>query len=134
MSHMPVNRKRILVTTGILIACFVGAVSVRWWRSRSDSLLIANLLKVEALPRGTRIVEIRKDLIPDTLVEAHLIIPAGTVDQLVVGIPLAAQLSSPEIRYGIAMTKCWAAHFGNADFWVKTDASGRHVALSCAID
>lgn len=131
---MPVNRKSALVTAAILIGCVAGSVSVKWWRNRSDSSLIASLLKVEALPRGTRIVEIRKDLLPDTLVEAHLIIPAGTVDQLVVGIPLAAQPSSPETRYGITMTKCWAAHFGNADFWVKTDPSGRHVALSCAID
>src|ERR1019366_2958434 len=85
---MSIKRRRVLVVGSILAVCIIAAVYAKWWQNRSDASLIAELLHIETLPSGTQIIEIRKDLLPDTVVEAHLIIPAGTVGKLVVGIPL----------------------------------------------
>ena len=101
----------------MLAVCIIAAVCTKWWQNRSDASLIAELLHIEALPSGTKIIKIRKDLLPDTVVEAHLLIPAGTVGKLVVGIPLEERKGwSAETRYSVMMTKQWERHFSNADF------------------
>ena len=124
---MTANRRRVLIGGGVLLVCIIVAVSAKWWLSRSDSSLIAGLLKIDALPRGTQVVEIRKDLLPDTVVEAHLIIPAGTIEKLIAGVPLEVQKAESATRYGVVMTKHWARHFSNADFTIECDETGRHV-------
>jgi hypothetical protein len=131
---MTANRRRFLIGGGILLVCILVAVSAKWWRGHSDSSLIAELLKIDVLPSGTQIVEIRKDLLPDTVVEAHLIIPAGTVEKLVAGVPLEEHKADAATRYGIVMTKQWARHFSNADFRIECDETGRHVYVYCAVD
>jgi hypothetical protein len=131
---MTTKHRRVFIGGSVLLVCIVVAVLVNWRRSHSDSSLIAELLKIDALPRGTQIVEIRKDLLPDTVVEAHLIIPAGTVEKLVAGVPLEAQKSESATKYGVVMTKHWARHFSNADFRIECDETGRHVYVYCAVD
>jgi len=126
-------RKRLFIGGGILLVCVAAAV-LALRSNDSDASLIAGLLKIDALPPGTKIVEIRKDLLPDTVVQAHLIIPSGTVEKLVAGIPLEAMQSEPTTRYGILMTKRWVRHFTNADFTVECDETGRHVYVYCAVD
>ena len=128
------HRRISVVAVTLLAACITIGLSVKWRRNRSNSSLIAELLRIEALPRATRIVEIRKDLWTDTVVEAHLIIPAETVDQLVRGIPLEARNCEPGNRYGVVMTKRWERHFSNADFAVECDETGRHAYVYCAVD
>jgi hypothetical protein len=107
---------------------------MKQWQSRSDSSLIAELLKIKTLPSGTRIVEIRKDLLPDTVVEAHLVIPAGKVAKLVAGIQFEEHAAEHSTRYGVVMTKRWERHFRNADYTIECDETGRQVYVYCAVD
>jgi hypothetical protein len=132
---MSIKRRRVLVVGSILVVCIIAAVCAKWRQNRSDASLIAELLHIEALPSGTRIIEIHKDMLPDTVVWAHLVIPAGTVGKLVAGIPLEERKDWPaETRYGVVMTKRWYRHFSNADFTIECDDTGRQVYVYCAVD
>jgi hypothetical protein len=134
---MRTAQKRILAAVCLLAMAVTIVTLFNWWRARSDLRMIAELLKIEALPNGTKVDYIHKDLLPDTVVEAHLTIPAGTVETLIRGIPLQTKEMIPahrsEIR-GIRMTRFWGVHFSNADIEIECDETGRLVRVLCAMD
>ena len=107
----------------------VAAVSCAWYLSHSNKRLIADLLDIDRLPKGTRIVSIRKDIFTDTVVDARLRIPSGAVTALLVGHDFVEH----EKLYATAK-RSWSCGYGNADFRITCDESGRNVEVYCAVD
>jgi hypothetical protein len=132
------KRRLLFVVAGLAAACAVVVIAASGQRNRSDADLLVGLLRIKALPEGTQIAELRKDLMPDTVVEAHLIVPAGANEKLIAeltaSLALEEQKSEPTSRYGVKMTKHWQRHFTNGDFKVECDDSGRHVYVFYAVD
>jgi hypothetical protein len=133
---MSVTRKLVyaaigaLFVAGVVIGCALLALH-HLLRDPPDQVLIAQLLRIDELPSGTKIVCIRKDLLPDTVVDAQLTVSHGGVERLIAGLPFK-EIADP--TDAASRTRRWELHYNNADFSVSCDATGTNVYVSCAID
>jgi hypothetical protein len=135
---MSAARKSLYAVIGLLLIGGVVLGGVYFYFRHSmcdppDPVLIAQLLKIDRLPLGTTIVSVRKDLLPDTVVEAQLTMVDGAVEQLIAGLPFQERLD-PSPSAGAAKSRRWELHYRNADFSVRCDETGTNVHVICAVD
>ena len=107
-----------------LVFIIVAAFIFIWSKTRVDKAqVLTDLLKINHLPEGYKFTKFHYDQLPDTVVKAELIIPKGSVTNLLSGLPFEQHKSNT-----------WIIVYQNAHFIVLTDESGEKVEVECAVE